>query len=120
MEQFRQHGIIFSLDDFGSQYANISIFTNVRFDIVKLDRSMISGLAENSISQMLVRDIVHICETCGIDCVAEGVETSEQRAALLEAGCLYAQGYYYDRPMPAEQFKAKYLSRTPKKEVDIP
>ncbi len=120
MEQFRQHGIIFSLDDFGSQYANISIFTNVRFDVVKLDRSMISGLAENSISQMLVRDIVHICETCGIDCVAEGVETSEQRAALLEAGCLYAQGYYYDRPMPAEQFKAKYLSRTPKKEVDIP
>lgn len=113
MEQFRHHGITFSLDDFGSQYANISVFTNVRFDVVKLDKSMIADLSENSISRMLVRDIVHICETYGIDCVAEGVETSEQRSALLEAGCLYAQGYYYDSPMPAEEFREKYLSTAP-------
>ena len=112
MEQFRQHGITFSLDDFGSEYANIPIFTNVRFDAVKLDRRMIADLADNSISQMLIRDIVHICETCGMDCVAEGVETSAQKAALLEAGCTRAQGYYYDPPLPAEEFKEKYLSGT--------
>lgn len=111
MTEFREHGITFSLDDFGSQYANISVFTNVRFDVVKLDRSMIADLTENNISRMLVRDILKICETYGIDCVAEGVETAAQEKALLEAGCTYAQGYYYDRPLPAEQFKEKYLIR---------
>ena len=110
VDQFRQCGLRFSLDDFGSKYANLSIFTNVKFDTVKLDRSLITELTGNPINQMLVRDIVRICKTYGMTCVAEGVESREQADALQKAGCLYAQGYYYDRPMPAEQFEGKYLS----------
>ena len=109
MNRFREFGIRFGLDDFGSQYANISIFTNVRFDTVKLDRSLIAELSSNSINRMLVRDIVHICRTCGMTCVAEGVETEAQAKALMETGCMYAQGYYYGRPMPAEKFEKQYL-----------
>lgn len=111
MEQFRQCGLHFSLDDFGSKYANMQIFTGVKFDTVKLDRSLIAGMVGNSISQMLVQDIVRICQTCGMACIAEGVETQEQAAALEKMGCRCAQGYYFDRPLPAEQFERKYLQR---------
>ena len=109
LERFRELGIHFALDDFGSQYANIAIFTNVKFDSVKLDRSLIAQLADSPRGRMLVRDLVGICHSCGMSCVAEGVETQAQVAALTEAGCTCAQGYYYDRPLPAEQFEGKYL-----------
>ena len=109
VEQFRGCGLRIGLDDFGSQYANLSLFTNVRFDTVKLDRSLITGLARNPINRMLVQDIVEICGAYGMDCVAEGVEALEQSTVLLEMGCVHAQGFYYDRPMPAEAFEQKYL-----------
>ena len=50
-----------------------------------------------------------ICDACGVTCVAEGIENTDQAAALAEMGCQYGQGYYYDRPMPAQQFEQKYL-----------
>ena len=109
MDRFRQCGIRFGLDDFGSQYANLSVFADVKFDTVKLDRSMIAKLTNNQINRMLVQDIVRICRTCGMDCVAEGVETEAQVTALVDAGCICAQGYYYDRPLSAERFEEKYL-----------
>ena len=109
VERFRACGLRIGLDDFGSQYANLPLFANVKFDVVKLDRGLIAGMASSAISRMLVRDIVQICQTGGMTCVAEGVETPEQASALMEAGCQYAQGYYYGRPMPAELFWEKYL-----------
>ena len=92
MEQFRGCGLRIGLDDFGSQYANLSLFTNVRFDTVKLDRSLITGLARNPINRMLVQDIVEICGAYGMDCVAEGVEALEQSTVLLEMGCVHGPG----------------------------
>lgn len=109
MEQLHEFGIRFSLDDFGSRYANMSAFTNVKFDTVKLDRSLIASLSGNEISRMMVRDIVRICKKQGMACVAEGVENESQLSAVRAAGCIYAQGYYYDRPLPAKQFASKYL-----------
>ncbi len=109
VEQFRQCGLRFSLDDFGSKYANMQIFASVKFDTVKLDRSLIAGMVGNPINGMLVQDIIRICQTCGMVCVAEGVETREQACALQEMGCHCAQGYYFDRPLPAKQFQQKYL-----------
>ncbi len=109
VDRFRACGFKISLDDFGSQYANLSLFTNVRFDAVKLDRSLITEVAENPVNQMLIQDIIRISRVCNMICVAEGVENQKQIDALLNAGCIYAQGYYYDRPMPAEEFEEKYL-----------
>ena len=109
VERFRACGLHLSLDDFGSRYANLSLFTNVKFETVKLDKSLIANLDSNPISRMLVQDLVQICQTYGMNCVAEGVETAEQVSALLEIGCIYVQGFYYDRPLPAEEFERKYL-----------
>ena len=112
VDQYHAAGLRLSLDDFGSQYANLPLFTDVKFDTVKLDRSLINGVPDNPISHALVRDIVQICRNFHMNCVAEGVETAEQVAALLEMGCTCAQGFYYDKPMPVEKFEEKYLRRT--------
>ena len=109
IERFRSYGLRVSLDDFGARYANLSLFTSVSFDTIKLDRSLTIQLPENPISRMLVRDIVQMCQARRMTCLAEGVETPEQIAALLDAGCSYAQGYYYDPPLPAAEFEEKYL-----------
>ena len=112
VERYHACGLRLSLDDFGSQYANLPLFTDVRFDTVKLDRSLINGISANPISHTLVRDIVQICRKFHMDCIAEGVETAEQVAALLEMGCTCAQGFYYDKPLPVEEFEQKYLRGT--------
>lgn len=109
MDSFRAFGVRFALDDFGSQFANLSLFTNIRFDTVKLDRSLIRELSYNTMCRSLVGDIVRICKCQSIQCVAEGVETQGQVDALLADGCTCAQGFYYDRPIPAQDFKQKYL-----------
>lgn len=113
MDRFRELGVRFALDDFGSEYANITIFTNVKFDCVKLDRSLIAELASNPRARMLVNDLVKICHTCDMFCVAEGVETKAQIAALADAGCVCGQGFYFDRALPVEQFEDKYLRPIP-------
>ena len=108
-DAFRYAGFSVGLDDFGTHYSNLSLFTGVRFDTVKLDMSLINGIDSNPVSKALVRDIVKICNTYDMKCVAEGVETEEQRDALLEMGCKYCQGYFYGKPMSAEDFENKYL-----------
>ena len=109
VDQFHACGLRLSLDDFGSQYANLSLFTNVKFDTIKMDRSLIANVVNNPITQTLVQDIVQICHTHHKSCVAEGVETQMQLEVLLKMGCLYAQGSYYDLPLPAQVFEEKYL-----------
>ena len=107
--QYHACGLRLSLDDFGSQYANLPLFTSVKFDTVKLDRSLISEVVTNPISRTLVKDIIQICREFHMGCVAEGVETAEQASALLDMGCTCAQGFYYDKPLPMEEFEWKYL-----------
>lgn len=110
IEWLRGFGIRVSLDDFGSRYANLSLFTRGNFDTVKLDRSMVADLPDNPVNQMLVRDIVQLCHMRQITCLAEGVETEAQANALRAAGCRYAQGYLYGRAVPAAIFEETYLS----------
>lgn len=111
VDNFREFGIEFDLDDFGSRYANISMFSSIRFNTIKLDRSLVNDLPDNEISRMLVENIVTICKNFGMRCVAEGVETRLQEAALLKAGCVYAQGYYYAKPLPPSKFEDEFLKK---------
>ena len=109
MDNFRKFGMKFSLDDFGSHYSNISIFTNVKFETIKIDRSLINELAENEADRSIIRNIIGICKKNGMTCIAEGVETSAQVRELLNIGCSVCQGYYYDKALSAEDFEKKWL-----------
>ena len=108
MDHFRQLGLHFALDDFGSRYANFSMFANIRFDTVKLDRSLTREMSYNPVCRSLVGNIVRICSNQGMQCVAEGVETQAQVDVLLEEGCSLAQGFFYNRPIPMQEFWQKY------------
>ena len=110
--RFRELGVRMGLDDFGSDYSSLSVLANVPFDSVKIDRSLVSGLSSNGVARMLVGNIANVCKSRGMDCIAEGVETKEQIRALIEAGCNTAQGYYYGRPIPIEEFERTYLTDT--------
>lgn len=110
MAGFRPFGVRFGLDDFGTRYANLSLFTSVPFDTVKLDRSLIRDLAHNSVGRALVGDIVRLCRARNMACVAEGVENQTQTDALLKEGCVLGQGFHYGRPMAAEEFERRFLT----------
>lgn len=106
----RLHGRKFrlSMDDFGTKYSSISVLSLMRFDELKIDRSMIWNLAGNEISQKLVKHIIAMCADIGIECIAEGVETEEQKQMLKSLNCVKAQGFYYSRPISVEEFEARY------------
>lgn len=109
IRRFGEYGLRFSLDDFGSGYSNMNMLAELKFHSVKLDRSLIKNITENMTTRLIVRDLVHICGSCGMTCVAEGVENQSQVDMLLEDGCICGQGFYYDRPMSLERFEEKYL-----------
>lgn len=109
VDNFRKCGIQFELDDFGSGYANISMLSGIHFQAVKLDRSLVNDLPDSEISRMIVENVAQICKAFGIRCIAEGVETQQQVEALIEAGCVYGQGFYYAKPLPVREFEKRYL-----------
>ena len=111
VEGLREQGFKLSLDDFGSEYSSISMLSDIHFDSVKLDKSIIHNFVNNHVSRSIIKSMVDICRVMNAMCIAEGVETVEQIQALMEVGCEYAQGYYYNKPLPAYVFEEKYLTR---------
>lgn len=108
-EAFREKGFRLALDDFGSSYSNLAVLSDIRFDTVKLDKSLVNDFVFNPVSHSIVESMVKICEIVGSDCVAEGVESEEQVRELNSIGCKFAQGYYYNKPLPADRFTQNYL-----------
>ena len=104
----RADGIRFALDDFGTGYASMSYLLRFPFDRVKLDRSFVSDLHKMQERRIIVEAVAGLASKLGLEIVAEGVETAEERQALIDAGCGFLQGYYFGRPMPPRDF-AVYL-----------
>lgn len=102
--KLRKAGFRISLDDFGADYANMSILSIMHFDELKLDKSLVENLVESEKNQIIVRCIIEMCRSLHVDCVAEGVESREQLELLKDYGCTTIQGYYYSKPVEAEQF----------------
>ena len=105
----RAAGYRLALDDFGSEYSNLYMMSAFRFDVIKIDKAVVAEVADNEISRALVESTVNICGKLDIGCIAEGVENKEQAKILTALGCPDVQGYLIDRPLPSEEFAAKYL-----------
>lgn len=102
-------GVTIALDDFGTGYSSLSYLSRYPIDTLKIDRSFINDIAHSSSSSVLVRTIVSMAHNLGMTIVAEGVEDQEQALLLKEFGVEVAQGYYYARPMPIEEFSRQYF-----------
>lgn len=109
MTLLRQKGIRFSLDDFGTGYSSLSYLKRFPIDTVKIDRSFVMDCLTSKDDQEIIRAILAMAQNLGMDTVAEGVETNEQKAFLIQEGCQSLQGYYFGRPMPAQKFETLLL-----------
>jgi len=96
--QLRTHGFQIALDDLGAGYAGLTSFTQLDPEFVKIDLSLVRGVHESSIKQKVIRSMVGLCQDMGKKVIAEGIETIEERDALLELGCDFLQGYLFARP----------------------
>lgn len=92
IHDLRQEGFLVSIDDFGTEYANLALLTTVDFDVLKLDKSLVDDLARNPKARTIVSSTVAICRKMQIQVVAEGVETEDQLSVLRECGVELVQG----------------------------
>jgi diguanylate cyclase (GGDEF)-like protein len=103
LSELRESGIQLSLDDFGTGYSSLAIVTRVPVDEIKIDRSFVDDMIDLPAAEAVVRGAVELGSRLGVRVVAEGVETTEQRAALMALNCPTAQGYHFCKPMPADR-----------------
>ncbi|QBJ79626.1 bifunctional diguanylate cyclase/phosphodiesterase [Aquitalea sp. USM4] len=101
---FHQAGMEVSIDDFGTGYSAMSYLKKFNIDYLKIDRSFIQGLANDNTDRAITEAVIAMGHKLGMKIIAEGVETPEQLELLRQAGCDYAQGYLFARPMPPAAF----------------
>lgn len=100
LDQIRDMGIKLSLDDFGTGYSSLGYLRGNRFDTIKIDRSFVTGAAQNKAESLaIIRAVVALSDSLGIATTAEGVETESELAMIQQLGCNKIQGYYFGRPM---------------------
>src|SRR6185312_2867779 len=99
LSQLKELGVKLSIDDFGTGYSSLSYLHSFPFDILKVDRSFVCRMGTDRESLGIVETILTLAQKLGKKVVAEGVETDQQVAALLELGCGYGQGYLFSRPL---------------------
>ncbi|MGF1539719.1 MAG: EAL domain-containing protein [Pleurocapsa sp.] len=100
--QIKQRKIKLSIDDFGTGYSSLSYLRRLPIDNLKIDRSFVHSLNSDAESLEIVKTIITLAHTLGMDAIAEGVETIEQVKQLRALNCEYAQGYLFAKPLPAK------------------
>jgi len=108
--EFRDAGLQVAIDDFGIGHSSLSYLKKFDIDYLKIDQSFVRNLAPASDDMALCEAIIVMAHKLGMKVIAEGVETAQQRDLLAEAGCDYAQGYLFARPLSVEDFE-RYLAR---------
>ncbi|HEX9968774.1 MAG TPA: EAL domain-containing protein, partial [Acidimicrobiales bacterium] len=103
LTELRGLGVKLSIDDFGTGYSSLAYLRRFPVDALKVDKSFIDGLGREAEDSAIVRAVVNLAQTLGLDTVAEGVETEVQRDELLALDCTYAQGYLWAPPLPVDE-----------------
>lgn len=104
----KKHGYKLLMDDFGSGYSSLNTLKDTQFDIIKIDREFLQDFVGSDRGKVIVEHTIQMTKSIGLDIVAEGVENLEQARFLVESGCRVAQGFYYAKPMPVEEFDRLY------------
>ena len=108
LADMRQQGLKLAIDDFGTGHSSLGRLNQTWVHMLKIDRSFIQELTEREHARKLVASVIQLAHTLGLEPLAEGVETEDQRRFLLEHGCRYGQGFLFSRPLPKDDVKAFY------------
>jgi EAL domain-containing protein (putative c-di-GMP-specific phosphodiesterase class I) len=103
VERIRQLGVRLAIDDFGTGYSALAYLARLDVDELKIDKSFVMDLGDNPANVAIVRAVIEVASSFGLETVAEGVEDTRALQQLLELGCTTAQGYLLSRPLPAEE-----------------
>jgi diguanylate cyclase (GGDEF)-like protein len=105
LNSIRNLGIHISIDDFGTGYSSLSYLKQLPINKLKIDKSFIDNLPQDTDDVAIVKAIIALAENLGLEIIAEGVESKEQLDFLVSNGCSNIQGYYYSKPLPAKDYK---------------
>jgi diguanylate cyclase (GGDEF)-like protein/PAS domain S-box-containing protein len=117
LHQLRALGIRIAMDDFGTGYSSLTYLQSFPFDKIKIDRSFVKNITENSGSLNIVRAVAALANGMGMTATAEGVETAEQLHSIASEGCTEMQGFLFSRPLPAAEIERQFLSRRGPREI---
>lgn len=109
IEKLRSKGIEISLDDFGTGYSSVRILQQLPADWIKLDHKFVSKISENPTDKIIVKNLINMCHELGYKICVEGVENESCYNMLFDSNVEALQGYYYSRPIPADEFFEKYI-----------
>jgi diguanylate cyclase (GGDEF)-like protein len=110
LHQLRALGVRIALDDFGTGYSSLTYLQSFPFDKIKIDRSFVKDITENTGSLNIVRAVAALASGMGMTATAEGVETREQLDSITSEGCTEMQGFLFSRPLPAREIERLFLS----------
>lgn len=105
VDNLQSAGFRIEMDDFGSGYSSLNMLSSIPIDVIKLDINFIRNMFDSEKNMQMLKLMMQIKDSLGVPVVAEGVETKEQLDLLKEMGCDIVQGYYFSKPVPAEEFE---------------
>jgi diguanylate cyclase (GGDEF)-like protein len=114
----RRSGALIAIDDFGTGYSSLSYLKSLPLDKIKIDKSFVQDLLDDDDDATIVRAIIQLGKSLGMQVIAEGVETLEQEAYIISEGCHEGQGYFYSKPLPARELVA-YLKQAQRSNAAI-
>ena len=110
VNEFRKRGFVIEMDDFGAGYSSLNMLTSLPIDVLKVDMKFVRGVSEDEKNYRMMELIMDIAEFLKVPVIAEGVEEQDQYDILKKLGCEMIQGYYFSKPVPADEF-SRFLEK---------
>ena len=117
LASLRQLGIRVSLDDFGTGYSSLYHLRNFKIDRIKIDRSFVKSMSEEIQSAAIVRALIGLGRGLGVEITAEGIESQEAMATLVNEGCMQGQGFLFSPALPAAEAEALFEANSPRSSI---
>ncbi len=102
IRELQAMGIAVALDDFGTGFSSLSSLRSLPFDLLKIDRGFITGIAEDESNQQIVGGIMSLARGLQLPVIAEGIESASDRDFVAGLGCEYGQGFHFEKALPAD------------------